>query len=415
MIEVPLCILPWVHFCPNPDGIVNPCCVNPTILGDMKIQTISEIWNGEPMKDFRNKMLNLDDLPESCKVCKLNQNATHDYTKLYNYNMDGNSSLRLFYNQVFASTFKDIEKITNSDGSVSTIEFKGWLFRISNKCNFKCRMCNFSNSSEISKEETGNVEVEINSNYIDNFISDHIDTFELIEFVGGETLLEEEHYRFLDILLKNKKTNINLYYNTNMSILKYKNKNVLDYWRQWNPEKLKVIASIDEIGDRAEYIRKGTNWKIVEKNLKILSEENFIIGTNIVASCLNVFRIPEIIQHLTDIGHINKKSKYKNFDITTILGGFYVQLLSKSFKEKIKDDIIEFIKNYNIKYETDIYPNCITVLNLLSDDTYSNEENRKDFLLKIMEKDKIRNENFLDIIPELSDIVLQYKNDINYS
>lgn len=66
------CCVPWEQFYIIPSGEVKRCCSNPLdekILGNVNINSIDEIWNGEEFKKYRDNMLlgrqNLD----SCKMC----------------------------------------------------------------------------------------------------------------------------------------------------------------------------------------------------------------------------------------------------------------------------------------------------------------------------------------------------------
>ena len=388
----PLCIIPWIYMEIFPNGRVTPCCANWHYLGNIQDNSIQEIWNSPNINNFRLDMLK-DSLPNSCSECIIAEKL-------------GETSLRKKYNTFFENSFRDVLDITNSDGSLREIKFKGWDFKISNKCNFKCRMCTPILSSSINEENKSfglggydNILDHSPSLNIEKFVNTYIDDLELIEFAGGETLLMDEQYELLKLLIDRKKTDITLWYNTNMSVLRYKNYYILDYWRQWNPDKLKVIASIDEIGDRAELIRKGTRWKMVEDNLKILSKEKFNIGTNITITSMNVFRIPQILDHLIKIGHINKRFNFDNFDISMEMGKFSVTALTNKYRDKIINDITKYIEDYNLKYNIDIGCKFVQLLNTLK--LPQNINKSKLFIENILEMDKIRNEKTFDIIPEL--------------
>jgi sulfatase maturation enzyme AslB (radical SAM superfamily) len=84
----------------------------------------------------------------------------------------------------------------------------------------------------------------------------HIPYLEQIYFAGGEPLMMEEHYRILKELVKREMFDVKLIYNTNFSRLTLKDDNVLDYWKLFN--NVSIGASLDGMGPRAEYIRKGT-------------------------------------------------------------------------------------------------------------------------------------------------------------
>ena len=389
----PLCIMPWIYMEIFPDGTVTPCCAtghHP--LGNIQDNSIEEIWNSPNINKFRLDMLK-DSLPNSCFACIITEKL-------------GGNSLREKYNTVFENSFHNISDITNSDGSLKEVKFKGWDFKVSNKCNFKCRMCLPVLSSSINEENKSlgleGYDTILNhspSLNIEKFVNTYIDDLELIEFAGGETLLMDEQYELLKLLIDRKKTDIALRYNTNMSVLKYKNHHILDYWRQWNPDKLRVVASIDEIGERAELIRKGTRWKTVEDNLKTLSKEKFNTDTNITFTSMNVFRIPQILDHLIEIGHINERFNFSNFEVNMETGKFSVTALTNKYRSKIKNDIEEYIKNYKLKYNVDIGYKFDQVLNTLK---LPHNINKSRLLIEnILEMDKIRNEKTFDIIPEL--------------
>jgi len=71
-----------VHICPqpfftmqiNPDGKAVPCysIAYPSIVGDCSHQTISEIWNGKKLQDFRLAMLDgIKNASETCADCNI--------------------------------------------------------------------------------------------------------------------------------------------------------------------------------------------------------------------------------------------------------------------------------------------------------------------------------------------------------
>jgi radical SAM protein with 4Fe4S-binding SPASM domain len=397
--KVPKCIMPWLYLEIFPEGTVTPCCGNELELGNIKESSIEEIWNDEIIKKFRLSMFE-DELPPSCEVCKQSEKL-------------GAISLREKYNNFFKDSFSEIIDNTNDDGSIQTIKFKGYDFKVSNKCNFKCRMCN----PRLSSSFTGEILEHSKELNIDEFLEKNIDHLQLIEFAGGETSLMDEQYYLLEKLIENKKTNIELCYNTNLSVLSYKNKNILDYWNKWNPKKLTILTSIDEIGDRAEYIRKGTKWNTVEKNLKIVSTQKFNRSTNIVVSCFNVFRLPEIIEYLTDINWIHSSFNYMNYDLSLIDGGlensiYSVYIIPKIIKVKIKKKILSFIDDYNLKYDVDISEKFTHILNALDYEIENDKIFQYKFLVKTLEMDKARKENLFEIIPEFKEILSYWKNNI---
>jgi pyruvate-formate lyase-activating enzyme len=224
----------------------------------------------------------------------------------------------LNHNRYFKNKLEEIPIITQPDGHVEKVDLRYWDFRFSNLCNYKCRTCGpeYSSSWIPDAKELGWMGSGDNSKVIEiasvdestnvDFLKKYVDIVEKVYFAGGEPLLMDEHWQILDMLDQNKRYGVVLSYNTNLSKLTYKNKNVVDYWEKWG-HNVWLWPSIDEIDDRAELIRSGTNWKNVEDNLQIVSKINIHIRPSMTVSCMNVHRIPEVINRLVDIGVIKKE------------------------------------------------------------------------------------------------------------
>ncbi len=67
------CYRPWLTFTVLWDGRVSLCCADfdgKTILGDLKTQSIADIWNAEPYRDARRQHLESGG-PDICRACDL--------------------------------------------------------------------------------------------------------------------------------------------------------------------------------------------------------------------------------------------------------------------------------------------------------------------------------------------------------
>ena len=62
-----MCILPWIHMHPWPNGKTMLCCDSPweSNIGDLRENTLQEVWNSEDMKQVRLNMLK----GKKCKQC----------------------------------------------------------------------------------------------------------------------------------------------------------------------------------------------------------------------------------------------------------------------------------------------------------------------------------------------------------
>jgi MoaA/NifB/PqqE/SkfB family radical SAM enzyme len=336
--------------------------------------------------------------PEICSKCFDRERVTGE-------------SGRYYHSKEFPNVIKIIPEITEPDGTCKTMELKYWDFRFSNLCNFKCRSCGPRYSSAwvpdakklgyTDQEKVWSIET-VNDKTNFDFLADQVQHVQKIYFAGGEPLLMPEHWQILDMLVEGKRFDVKLSYNTNCSTLEYNKKNVLDYWSKWEFGKLEVWPSIDEIGSRAELIRSGTIWPKVEENLKeLIKLENIIVRPGITVGAWNVFRLPEIINHLISIGVVNSRLKYKNFFINLLEqpSHYHVHILPESFRKETITKLEYFISAHNSRYSTDIAPLFSHIIHELNK-PYDPKAAKK-FVKVSEEVDGVRNENIYNIIPEM--------------
>ena len=220
-----ICAIPWVHLNIIPGGKVYPCCMtseHKTYAGDLNTQTIEEIWNGDYLKNIRTQMINGEE-PNMCRRCFESERSS-------------GGSTRINQNRYFHEKLNEIPNITSPTGHVDKVDLRYWDFRFSNLCNYKCRTCGpeFSSSWIPDAKEMGwisfqeskkvlNIESVDESRNVD-FLRKYVDVVEKVYFAGGEPLLMDEHWQILDMLDEAKKYDVVITYNTNLSVLKYKNK-----------------------------------------------------------------------------------------------------------------------------------------------------------------------------------------------
>lgn len=402
-----LCAVPWMHLAFEPSGKVIPCCLTSTyeyFAGDLNTQTIEEIWNSDNMKSLRKQMIDGEE-PAICSKCFDRERVTGE-------------SGRIYQNRDYPKVIDIIPEITKPDGTCTTMNLKYWDFRFSNLCNFKCRSCGPRYSSAWvpdakkmkwidEQDKVWNIESVNESNNFD-FLEKQIKVVEKIYFAGGEPLLMPEHWQILQMLVDNDRFDVKLSYNTNASTWTYGKKNVLDYWKQWQFGKLEVWPSIDEIGERAELIRSGTVWHKVEDNLKELVKlDNIILRPGLTIGAMNVFRLPEIITHLVDIGVVHRHPKssfinYNNFFINLLEDPkhYHVQILPDAFKEEIIIKLNKFVQEHNLKYDTKLDPLFSHIIHELRKP--HSPKHAEEFLEITNRLDKIRGENIFETIPELA-------------
>ncbi len=400
-----ICAVPWMHLNFEPNGKVIPCCltsVHEYWAGDLNHQSIEEIWNSDNMKKLRREMVTGKE-PEICRKCFDRERVTGE-------------SGRVYHNRDFPEVLEKIPDITLDDGTCTTMELKYWDFRFSNLCNFKCRSCGPRYSSAwvpdakklglTDQEKVWSIEA-VNEKTNFDFLKDQIDYVQKIYFAGGEPLLMDEHWQILEMLVEKKRFDVKLSYNTNASVLTYGKKNVLDYWRQWHFGKIEVWPSIDEVGERAELIRSGTVWSKVESNLKDLMQlDNLIVRPGITVGAWNVFRLPEIIEHLIEIGVVRRHPRtdfinHNNFFINLLEHPvhYHVNILPDHFKNATIKKLEKFAEEHNKKYSTNIDHLLVHIIHELKKPF--NLEAAKKFVSLSNQLDILRDEDTYHTIPEM--------------
>tara|TARA_R110000796_G_scaffold74996_1_gene168427 strand:- start:448 stop:1770 length:1323 start_codon:yes stop_codon:yes gene_type:complete len=332
------CMIPWIHVHAFPNGKAFPCCLADSDhpIGDLHKNTIREVWNDDAYKTMRKNMLE----EKSCKEC----------TKCYEQEDMGFVSMRNSTNKNFGQHIALVDD-TKPDGTFDDFKLRYYDIRFSNLCNMSCRTCGGWFSSSWHDEETdlyGKREYPKfmfagkDKEDMWNQLQEHIPYLEQVYFAGGEPLIMEEHYRLLDELERQKLFDVRLIYNTNFSKLRLKDKHVFEYWQKFNS--VSVGASLDAMGARAEYIRKGTEWsKTVSNRERMLREcpdTDFYVSSTV--SIYNALHVMDFHRDWVNRGLI--KAQDWNINILQGPDRDRIDVLPKIYKEQVKEKILEHIE-----------------------------------------------------------------------
>jgi len=388
------CMIPWIHLNVSPNGDVPACCTmintKKTILGNVNDNSLEEIWNSTQIKNIRLKMLEGKKIKE-CSRCyhqeEVNKNST---------------SNRQNFNQKYFKKHKHIVESTKEDGMVENFNMVYLDFRFSNKCNFSCRTCTPYYSSSWEKKLNINMPKINNIRETINKIKQMIieDKLEEIYFAGGETLITDEHWEIINFLIENKKNNIILRYNTNLSILNYKGNNFLEKMKNFN--NLFISPSCDSLGIKGEYIRTGFSNKIFLKNINLLKENNYEYHITAVISFFNVMYLYDFFNDLK-----NNNVSYNNLFFITITKHVYevynlppemLDITLEGIKKLIDCD---FLSSDKKEYFESFY-------HLLKKNNNFNEKRFKKNIDYIKRQDSLNKLKFQDCFPELYNLISKY-------
>ena len=331
-------MIPWIHLHGFPDGRAYPCCLGEMDhpVGNFKEKTMEEVWNDTPYKTMRKNMLE----EKTCKEC----------AKCYEQEASGFMSMRNSTNKNFGQHIGLVDD-TLEDGTYEDFKLRYYDIRFSNLCNMSCRTCGSIFSSSWYTEETklfgprnhpqimfaGKHEMDMWDQLLP-----HIDNIEQVYFAGGEPLIMEEHYRLLTELVKRERFDVKLIYNTNFSRTQLKDKDVFDYWKLFS--NVSVGASLDGMGTRAEYIRKGTKWDQIERNREQMMEKcpdvDFYVSSTV--SLFNVIHIPDFHREWVNKGYL----KPQDWNINILQGPDRdrVDVLPERYKAVAREKIQQHIE-----------------------------------------------------------------------
>lgn len=386
------CMYPWIHLHAYPTGEAYPCChaeMKPGIVGNCHTNTLEEIWRDTPMQQLRKDMLSETPNP-ACQRC-------------YEQEESGFFSGRKSANKHHGHNIKKLKD--------NPFEMTYWDIRFSNLCNLSCRSCGhiFSSSWYADQAKLAGSDWKARNkvlNYAGRTDTDmweqlipHLDYVEQIYFAGGEPLMMTEHYNILDELERRGRFDVRLIYNTNFTHVKLKDRTVFDYWKRF--KSVAVGASLDAMGPRAEYIRKGTDWDTVERNREQMLETcptvDFYISPTL--SIMNALHLPDFHKDWVSRGYI--KPQDLNINVLQDPDHLRIDIATAEYKEQINTKYQEHLAWLRpldpLQRATVGFESAIKYMQA-TDNTALIPK----FWVKTAELDSIRRENILDVIPELA-------------
>jgi len=387
------CIYPWIHLHAYPTGQAYPCCHGEMAypVGNTRNNTLEEIYRDAPMRELREDMLNERPNP-ACGRC-------------YEQEESGFFSGRRSANKHHGHHIKRIDD--------DKFQMSYWDIRFSNLCNLSCRSCGHIFSSSWYQDQAklaGGTWKDHNQalNYAGRTETDmweqlipHLDYVEQIYFAGGEPLMMKEHYNILDELERRGRFDVRLIYNTNFTHIKLKDRTVFDYWKRFTS--VAVGASLDAMGPRAEYIRKGTDWAVVEANRRQMLETcpgvDFYISPTL--SIMNALHLPDFHRAWVDQGLL--KPQDLNVNILQDPAYLRIDIAPAEYKVKISEKYQE-----HVEWLRPLDPLQRATVGFESAVKFMMATDNSKLIPKFWEKtfglDRIRKESVLDIIPELDEM-----------
>lgn len=385
-----ICAQPWISLEISSIGDFKPCCFYTEPLTDstgrelsVATDSLEDVYNSASMTKLRQEFLS-GKRPNGCERCWKEEN-------------DNTKSKR----QLLAQRFPPYSFDTNwEQNSVDNLKFVSISF--GNLCNLKCRICNPSSSSKIATEEAMYAshkdknlfpikEITNRTKWVkdkdlllwDSLVDPALDLL-FFDFAGGEPMLIPAHFDVLQKLVsQGKSKNVTLHYNTNGTTFPEEFVNV---WQ--NFKTVDIAISIDNIKKRFDYERSGGNWdKLVTHLNQYFSIQSDVIkiSMHLAVNIQNVFYLPEITKWVN-------QQPFSSVHYSTVYDPEYMSI--SAVTKSARKIILAKLESANSSNE-----HINNIINILRNAKCSNG---KLFVGYMKELDKRRNENFVDLYPEVA-------------
>jgi sulfatase maturation enzyme AslB (radical SAM superfamily) len=211
--------------------------------------------------------------------------------------------------------------------------------QLTNLCNLKCLMCVETESSSIYSENKTLKIHQINSRdytvtpeeiaQIEEWIKTQP---RLINLRGGEPLMVPEIKRLLKWAIDSKLLdNTQVHITTNATRLDIEWLDILTAIPN-----LRIMVSIDAVGQLNNYIRYGSDWNIVERNVKAISEiPNVTLIVHAAVQNLNILSFDQLIKWCEE------QEYYLDYQLVTYPEMFSVTNLPMELIEQAKTKLSE--------------------------------------------------------------------------
>ena len=351
------CVAPWNLLYVQMDGSINVCTRGKSF-GNANTHTIEEIVSNVKYQELKSQILN-DEITDHCRRCINfdNKNPAGKYQGLRtNYNkLSKHSSIDYYDTTKFKLTAVDLH----------------W----SSVCDLKCVTCWAGQSSSIAKEQ--NIPVRHTptktADKIIDFISDNQDELREIYLSGGEPTLIKHNLRLLKKIKKSDDLLIRV--NSNLQWDKDNNeilKEILKF------PKVMFTCSVDGIGEKFNYARRGGNWQKFIDNFDFLqNQSNVDTRTNTVFFVLTAQELPEILDYFY------KRNVYDHTINQCSMGQDHLRC--RNLPDEIKSKVIKNLESCLVKYKDNLntcgcIKNCLTELNNPKTDDYHDHFDKIDLL-----------------------------------
>ena len=243
----------------------------------------------------------------------------------------------------------------NTTGDNNAIEYID--LRLGNKCNLKCKMCfpTWSNQIQrhfITAKENGIINdfnrhvdadtysQETHADYLRRVLTAILNTptIKTIALAGGEPFVMDEVEWFLNQLVDNRRTDINIRIVTNVTVVTDRMLNLL---KKFNTVTLQ--CSIDGIEEDIEYQRFPSKWSVIENNFIKLYQSGL---KTILVPCFSQLNTLSVLKFLTWTSSFEKTPVF--FNEVTHPSFLNFQLIPMEYRQDLIKELDKFTLPKNV-------------------------------------------------------------------
>ena len=362
------CKYAWSHFDFKPGGYAP--CFRFKLYKNHKFGQVpdlpSKMVNSPEWQRVREQLRN-DEWPDECIDCKMQEES-------------GVKS----YRQRFNDTPEEF--LPTPDYSTNEIVVTDLQIKMSRACNYYCRHCGTSSNSRFIKVGKENPDIgqrlfdkhkfnhvgspKIKSDFlneidiptpevIEDVFENILPTVERLDFSGGEAFMHADMYRFLVRMIESNTidtSKVILSYNTNMSMTRFKQWDIVDLWEHF--KRADITVSMDGTGDVFNYFRHGGDYDTVIANIHDLLQRTTKVDDILLVcttTAYHAFYINEIERGLQAL----KAELVEKYGITVRMKTTFVHWpegldlcnLAEDTKLKLIEEAndTEFLKEYKLR------------------------------------------------------------------
>jgi sulfatase maturation enzyme AslB (radical SAM superfamily) len=282
-LNKPLCVLPFIHGLMETTDQLLPCCAYDHRYGQQYRVHEFDTWWESGLTEIRQDML-AGKKHQGCNRC-------------WKEEEQGILSYRQRQNEYWAQ-YQNIQQPLPKPAFL--------MMGIGNYCNIKCIMCSPQKSSlwadEYEKNQKTFNKIDIHFyNYsngawsepekIERLLDRVATNVEMLHFSGGEPLITPEYKQVLRSVINPGA--VELHINTNLTMLSE------DWITLLKQFKTTINVSLEGVGKKNDYIREGSDWSVLVRNIDRLKAAGIRVAVSHAFSRTSLLALPELIEFCT--------------------------------------------------------------------------------------------------------------------